>query len=216
MFRTVLLCVFMTILGAAYLTHESAIGAALPALRPIEESDFDSFTVEDSFVRATQNHSESVLFPKAPVNFAYTDVVVPLSKKHGVDWRLVTAVIAAESGFRRCPVSPKGAVGLMQLLPRTALDYKVKSEDLCDPTLNITAGVLHLRRLNQRFKGNLKLTVAAYNAGEGVVQKFGGIPPFKETRDYVKKVLAFHRDLRSTQPDSTGRLPVAKLASLGR
>ena len=126
----------------------------------------------------------------------YSDIVVPLAKQHGIDWRLVTAIMAAESSFNPCAVSPVGAMGLMQIMPAVAKEYEVELDEAFEPKENVRAGILLLKRLNKRYKGNLKLTVAAYNAGEGNVTRYGGIPPFKETRNYVKKVLGYHSDLK--------------------
>jgi len=125
----------------------------------------------------------------------YSNIVVPLSNRYGVDWRLITAIMAAESGFNPCAVSPRGAVGLMQITPDLAAEYQLRGRDMFDPTKNVRAGILHVRRLSKIYNGDLELTVAAYNAGEGNVARFGGIPPFKETQNYVKKVLGYHSDL---------------------
>ncbi len=136
----------------------------------------------------------------------YSDIVVPLAKKHGIDWRLVTAIMAAESSFNPCAVSPVGAMGLMQIMPAVAKEYEVELDEAFEPEENVRAGILLLKRLNKRYKGDLKLTLAAYNAGEGNVARYGGIPPFKETRNYVKKVLGYHSDLKlaKAQPMSGG------------
>ncbi len=113
------------------------------------------------------------------------DLVVTTARKHGVDARLVHAVIQVESAYRARAVSPKGARGLMQLLPSTGRQYGAL--DLFDPKVNLDAGVRHLKSLLSRF--DLPLALAAYNAGEGAVSKFGGIPPFRETRTYVTRIL---------------------------
>jgi soluble lytic murein transglycosylase-like protein len=105
---------------------------------------------------------------------------------HDVDPDLVRAVIRVESAYKSKARSPKGAMGLMQLMPATAREYGVKNP--YDPSENIHAGVKHLRMLLDRF--GLRLAVAAYNAGAGAVQRYGGVPPYRETREYVNKVLA--------------------------
>src|SRR5205085_11540208 len=110
--------------------------------------------------------------------FAYSDMVLPLSQKHAMDWKLVASVMAVESHFDARALSPKGARGLMQLMPATAMLYK--AGNLYDPAQNIEAGIEHLKMLLQRYKGDLKLTLAAYNAGEGAVDRFNGIPPYRE------------------------------------
>ena len=141
----------------------------------------------------------------------YSNIVVPLAKQHGIDWRLVTAIMAAESSFNPCAVSPKGAMGLMQIMPAVAREYEVSPNEAFNPDENVRAGVLLLKRLNKRYKGNLKLTVAAYNAGEGNVQRYGGIPPFKETQKYVKRVLGYHSDLKVAKAKPMGGSPLKLL-----
>jgi soluble lytic murein transglycosylase-like protein len=141
----------------------------------------------------------------------YSNIVVPLSKQHGLDWRLVTAIMAAESSFNPCAVSPKGAMGLMQIMPAVAKEYEVSPNEAFDPDENVRAGILLLKRLNKRYKGNLKLTVAAYNAGEGNVARYGGIPPFDETRNYVKRVLGYHSDLKVAKAKPMGGSPLKLL-----
>ncbi|WP_247423711.1 lytic transglycosylase domain-containing protein [Ralstonia pseudosolanacearum] len=123
------------------------------------------------------------------------------ARKHGVDPALVKAVIAAESGFNPQAVSPKGAIGLMQVIPETGERYGVTGDarrtleqKLADPRVNIATGVRYLSDLLRMFSGDLELALAAYNAGEGAVQKHGNdIPPYAETQNYVKTVLQFYR-----------------------
>ena len=114
------------------------------------------------------------------------------AKKNDLRPELVAAVVQAESRFKPNARSPVGAVGLMQLMPRTG--RWMGARDLTNPTQNIQAGTKYLKYLNERFKGNETKVIAAYNAGEGNVRKFGGIPPFKETRNYVKKVRNYEQD----------------------
>ncbi len=113
-------------------------------------------------------------------------LVERLAAAYGVDARLVHAVVSAESGYRPAAVSPKGAMGLMQLMPATARQYAVA--DPFDPRANLEAGIQHLKKLLDRFE--LPLALAAYNAGEQAVERFGGIPPYRETRAYVAQVLS--------------------------
>ena len=115
-----------------------------------------------------------------------------VSQQYGVDPVLVRAVIRQESNFDPRAVSHRGATGLMQLMAPTAGDYGLTPEDRFDPKKNVDAGVRHLKRLLGRYQGDEKMALAAYNAGEGNVAKYKGIPPFKETQDYVTSVLA-HR-----------------------
>jgi len=106
----------------------------------------------------------------------------------GLEASLVKAVAQVESGLDPRAVSPKGARGLMQLMPQTASDYGVS--DPFDPLQNLRAGAGHLRNLLDDFDGDLTLALAAYNAGASAVRRHGGVPDFRETRDYVRRVLA--------------------------
>lgn len=117
----------------------------------------------------------------------YSSLINTYAQKYNLDSALIEAVINAESGFNPEAVSPKGALGLMQLMPTTARELGVKNP--FDPAQNIEGGTRYLRSLLDDFKGDLPLALAAYNAGAKTVKKQGGIPPFKETQDYVKKVL---------------------------
>jgi soluble lytic murein transglycosylase-like protein len=128
-------------------------------------------------------------------DFAYADSVMELAQKHEVDWRLVAAVMAIESNFNPRARSPKGARGLMQLMPATAFLYN--ASNLYDPSENLEAGIKHLKMLLDRYPKRLDLVLAAYNAGEGSVDRYRGIPPYKETQEYVKKVLKLYHTLSS-------------------
>jgi soluble lytic murein transglycosylase-like protein len=113
------------------------------------------------------------------------------AQRHGIDPELVLAVVSVESAFRPEAVSPKGAQGLMQLMPRTAASLGV--EDAFDPEQNLDGGTRHLGSLLALYGGDVERALAAYNAGEGAVARHGGIPPFRETREYVRKVLERYR-----------------------
>ncbi|MBE3095929.1 MAG: lytic transglycosylase domain-containing protein [Planctomycetes bacterium] len=121
----------------------------------------------------------------APAEVPYAEIIERASAQHGVDPGLVRAVIEVESAYQPGARSPKGAMGLMQLMPETARQYAVGNP--YDPESNIVAGTRHLRSLLDRF--DLSLALAAYNAGVAAVEKFRGVPPYAETRDYVKRVL---------------------------
>ena len=115
----------------------------------------------------------------------YAEIIDRVSAREGVDPKLVRAVIEVESGYRPSARSPKGAMGLMQLMPATARQYAVTNP--YDPAANIEAGIKHLKSLLARFPQALAL--AAYNAGDAAVERFGGIPPYAETRNYVSRIL---------------------------
>jgi soluble lytic murein transglycosylase-like protein len=109
------------------------------------------------------------------------------ARRHALDPELVRAVVAVESDFHADAVSPKGAQGLMQLMPATARALGVK--DAFDPAQNLDGGARHLRALIDQYGGDVKRALAAYNAGPGAVARHGGVPPYAETREYVRKVL---------------------------
>jgi hypothetical protein len=135
-------------------------------------------------------------FGRLARNPAEFDAIInSCASEFGVDRSLVKAVIHAESGYNPNAVSRKGAAGLMQLMPGTAHDLKVA--DSFNPTDNIRGGVRYLRFLLDTFKGNVSLALAAYNAGLAKVAKFGGVPPYEETRNYVSKVLNYQKNYAS-------------------
>src|SRR6185295_17127469 len=120
---------------------------------------------------------------------SYDALIREIADRYDVEYALVKAVIKAESDFDRLAVSPKGALGLMQLMPATAAQHQVR--DVFLPRDNIEGGVRHLRLLLDRYGGNVPLTVAAYNAGSQRVEDAGGIPPIPETREYLARVLRY-------------------------
>ena len=122
---------------------------------------------------------------------ALSGLIYHQSKKYDIDESLVKAVIYTESYFNPNATSHKGASGLMQLMPATAEKYGVN--DLYNPRQNIIAGIKHLKYLLSRYPYKLKFAIAAYNAGENAVDKYNGIPPYKETQGYVKKVMKHYK-----------------------
>lgn len=134
---------------------------------------------------------------------AVQHLVREAAEDHGLDHALLKAVIATESGFNAQAVSPKGAIGLMQLMPATAQRFGVKAEDttalqqrLTDPRTNLQAGARYLAWLLREFGGQIELALAAYNAGEGAVQRAGGrVPDYPETQKYVQNVTRLHQYL---------------------
>jgi len=130
------------------------------------------------------------------VNGSYEELILAASGRHNVNADLIRAVIKAESDFRSNARSHKGAMGLMQLMPETARLHNVA--DAYDPGENVEGGVRHLKMLLERYQGDLQLSLAAYNAGAGAVEKHGGIPPFAETQEYVRRVLRFYDSYRGS------------------
>ncbi|MFZ0879180.1 MAG: lytic transglycosylase domain-containing protein [Candidatus Acidiferrales bacterium] len=161
-------------------------------------SDVVSFEPEDVF--------RAIPVP-AGSSAAFANLIRAAAQKHGVDEKLIASIIAAESNFNPRAASRKNARGLMQLLPSTAARYSVAN--ILDPAQNIDAGTRYLKELLQQYHGDLKLTLAAYNAGPDVVAKYGGVPPFPETRAYVRRVTS-----KYAKASATG-VSVAKTGSPG-
>jgi len=126
----------------------------------------------------------------------FEPIINQCALEFGVDKSLVKAVIHAESGYNPNAVSPKGASGLMQLMPKTAKDLKVANS--LDPRENIRGGVRYLRFLLDTFRGDETLALAAYNAGLSRVAQYNGIPPYQETRTYVNRVLNYRKSYQAT------------------
>ncbi len=124
----------------------------------------------------------------------YDEHIRNMCVRYTLDFRLVRAIIKAESNFSRNAVSARGAMGLMQLMPRTAEEMGVRHP--FDPEENIRGGTRYLKELSRRFRNNLPLALAAYNAGPETVRRYSGIPPCRETRHYLKKVMKFYSGYR--------------------
>ena len=162
-----------------------------------------------------------VYFEGLPSYRSVQHLLQEASTKHGIDYALLQALIATESGFDSRAVSPKGAVGLMQLIPPTAERYGVRAgknasieKKLTDPVVNIRAGASYLSDLIKMFPGQIELELAAYNAGEGAVQRAGNkIPNYPETKNYVKTVMQLYGVLK---PPSAKTQPVANGTASGR
>lgn len=121
----------------------------------------------------------------------YNDIIEPIALKYNVDPKLIHSIIRAESNYNSIAVSPKGAVGLMQLMPETAKEFGV--ENLYDPKENIEGGVKYLDYLCKLYNNRKDLVLAAYNAGQEAIKKYGGIPPYPETINYINKVNDSHK-----------------------
>ena len=118
----------------------------------------------------------------------YGELIASAAEAHGVNPILVQALVQVESNYKPRARSPKGAMGLMQIMPATAREYKVRNA--YDPKANIDAGIRKLKSLLEMWQGDVALALAAYNAGAGAVQKYNGIPPYRETQNYVSRILA--------------------------
>jgi soluble lytic murein transglycosylase-like protein len=165
---------------------------AKPALadiyRYVDEDGVIHFSNVPTHYRFRLYISESKLDYRAYFD-RYDRIITRAARKHGVDNTLIKAVIRAESDFDKNAISHKGAQGLMQLMPETAKDLAVKNS--LDPHENINAGVRYLKRQLKNFQNNVPLALAAYNAGENTVRRYGRIPPYEETRTFVDRVLRY-------------------------
>jgi soluble lytic murein transglycosylase-like protein len=166
----------------------SSGGSLVVPLAAIERVVDDEIVVEpesdlpDTKLQLT--FSASALVPETP----YGDLIFDAARRHGVSSDLVAAMVRAESAFDPGAVSHKGARGLMQLMPATALRFGVSPDSLFDPRQNLEAGVGYLKWLTERYPGTPSLVLAAYNAGEGSVDRYDGVPPYRETRDYIRRI----------------------------
>jgi soluble lytic murein transglycosylase len=135
----------------------------------------------------------------------YDHLIADSCRLHGVDFALVKAVIRAESCFDPYAISSKGAEGLMQLMPETSKRLNVANP--FDPHENIKGGVQHLKYLLDRFKYDLKLSLAAYNAGETTVAQVNGIPNYRETKNYIAEVLRYYQEYKKKSPPDKSTTP---------
>lgn len=192
-----------------YIVLLLAIQACLIALIPVQPAGADIYRYEDEegiihFTDAPTDRRFKIfmrdlkrdkllrtrfLLPSANNPAEYENIIRASADKYGVSASLIKAVIHAESGYNPNAISRKGASGLMQLMPGTARSLKVSN--CLDPKDNVEGGVKYLRFLLDTFQGNVSLALAAYNAGLNKVAKFGGIPPYAETRTYVNRVLSY-------------------------
>jgi soluble lytic murein transglycosylase-like protein len=140
----------------------------------------------------------------------FGSIIYSEARKNNLNPALVAAVVHTESKFQPAARSAAGAIGLMQLVPKTG--RWMGAQDLTNPAQNISAGVKYLRYLSDRFGGDEQKMIAAYNAGEGNVRRFNGVPPFRETRNYVQRVNSFQQDLGARMDGQTADLATATLA----
>lgn len=160
---------------------------------------------DDSGVLAAPGGAHTLVAPEA-----IRQVIGRTASHFDVDPKFVDAVVRVESGYDVRAQSPKGAQGLMQLVPATAARFGVHNP--FDPAENVRGGVTYLSELLRQFKGDVPLTLAAYNAGEGAVERYGGVPPYAETRDYVRKVTRIYpgTGMVGTRPpyNAAGAVPI--------
>jgi soluble lytic murein transglycosylase-like protein len=142
--------------------------------------------------------STTEAFRPLPATIAYNDTIAEAAELYRLDPNLIRAIILAESAFNPFAVSRAGAQGLMQLMPELAEELNVL--DPFDPRQNIFGGARYLRQLLDMHNGNVNLAVASYNAGPGAVDRYNGVPPYRETRNYVKKVNAFLKSSKRASP----------------
>lgn len=150
---------------------------------------------------------------QVPGRDGLVDLVTRVSDERGIDARLVHALVTVESGYDPRAVSRKGALGLMQLMPDTVRRLGVR--DPFDPEQNVRAGVRELARLIDRYAGDLPRALAAYNAGEGAVAKYRGIPPYRETRGYVSRIMTLYTGRKYELPGLWTPRPVLLLHAPG-
>jgi soluble lytic murein transglycosylase-like protein len=157
---------------------------APPSSGAIAPAETPSAATPDTAIAAPEAEE---LLPKGKMDRrALMQMASKIARRHGVDEPLVHAVIEVESKYNPKAVSRAGAMGLMQLMPKTANRFSVA--DAFDPVQNVDAGVRYLKELLERYSGQVRLALAAYNAGEEAVERHGGIPPYRETIDYVRRV----------------------------
>lgn len=184
--------------GNLYVYRDQA-GAALLTNKKVSDGSYQQEKVTyypNTNVHSYSNwgNSEAAVAPSySRSKDAYDHIIRSAAQMHGVSEGLVKAIMHTESGFNPNARSPVGAQGLMQLMPATARRFNVSNA--YDPTQNIYGGTKYLSWLIKRFNGNIQLALAGYNAGEGNVDKYGGIPPFRETQDYVRRVMSRYNNL---------------------
>ena len=134
----------------------------------------------------------NAVYRSQTIKSQYDALIVNTALKYDLEPSFIKAVIHIESAFDRYALSHAGAMGLMQIMPATAANYQL-NQDQFNPSRNIEAGVQHIKELMERYNHDKKLSLAAYNAGEGAVQKYNGIPPYAETENYVVKVMSLYK-----------------------
>ena len=179
--------------------------------RIVEDEIVDACNPADpALPKLAQGYDLSYREDRKPLfNTAFDKVIAEESRRYGVDASMVSALIRAESNYEPRAVSRKGARGLMQLMPATA--RRLALSQPFDPVANVRAGVRYLKELMDRFDHRPELVLAAYNAGENAVENYGGVPPYRETQGYVKRILSWWTPAVATSPK--GAAPIVKASS---
>jgi soluble lytic murein transglycosylase-like protein len=215
MFKKLAAFAFLTVLSVA--AHAQQRPMSPPERAPVPLTDADQQRARAEDLAKKRAETESATSPKAvqikvPIallgrhissgNQALDSLVEEAAARHGLDPCLIFSVMRAESSFNRMAVSVKGASGLMQLMPATAIRFGVKN--IFDPRENVFGGAKYLRWLLDRFNGDVRLALAGYNAGEGAVEFYGlKIPPFMETQNYVRTIYGRYSNIHvGTKPDT--------------
>lgn len=180
-----------------------SVCAAVPAYADIFKYEDEEGVLHITNVPSNPNakyvlimKEKRVQFPKNIDFRKYDKIIARVARENNLDVALIKAVIRAESNFNHMAVSHKGAKGLMQLMPQTASSLNV--EDVFHPDHNIEGGARYLRYLMNLYRGDMRLALAAYNAGEGAVAKYGDVPPYRETQNYVQRVMIFYDEFKKS------------------
>ncbi|MCL4757692.1 MAG: lytic transglycosylase domain-containing protein [Rhodocyclaceae bacterium] len=187
--------------------HEKArhlLGNAQAVVHDLPDCMFGGSLPELALLDEVVPHEVVARFVRnlAPDKRRHAQLVQRLALRYRIDPRLALAIVRAESGFDPLARSPRNAQGLMQLIPETAERFGVRN--VLDPEQNVRGGLAYLRWLLDLYGGDVMLASAAYNAGEGAVARYGGVPPYGETLEYVRRILAFYRTSRHQAPGEQG------------
>jgi soluble lytic murein transglycosylase-like protein len=178
--------------------HAAKVRAHQAGPFPSRSSAAISDTMLEGLIPSISVSIDNVTAPD-DARHVYDDIIAEAAEKYNLDPLMIRAVVQAESAFNPLAISAVGALGLMQLMPEVAAE--LGADDPMDPRQNIMAGSRYLRQLLTAHRGNVKLALASYNAGPGNVAKYRAVPPFKETRNYVKKVTGLLAEARASNND---------------